>query len=188
MSLVLNVRGCWFKSCWCHFSWLNDKYLYFHGYLTCGSGSPVPYYSHRSGFQFWKYVNPQVRIRVTHGCTRAHPYRKKYILHLLSTIPLTIIRFITSSTRICSLSFVVISVPNSYYKSSGIHIFSKAMCMTLLVYNITVICTCLSQTVLTFPYHSIFEWAGSKWQIGDHGPESGIWCAYRCCFEWLTKI
>ena len=73
-SLVLNVRGCWFKSCWCHFSWLNDKYLYFHGYLTCGSGSPVPYYSHRSGFQFWKYVNPQVRIQVTHGCTRVHPY------------------------------------------------------------------------------------------------------------------
>ena len=75
MSLVLNVRGCWFKSCWCHFSWLNDKYLYFHGYLNCGSGSPVPYYSHRSGFQFWKYVNSQVQILVTHRCTCAHPYR-----------------------------------------------------------------------------------------------------------------
>ena len=74
VSLVLNVRRCWFKSCWCHVSWLNDKYLYCHRYLTCGSGSPVPYYSHRSGFQFWKYVNPQVQIRVTHRCTHAHPY------------------------------------------------------------------------------------------------------------------
>ena len=62
------------------------------------------------------------------------------------------------------------------------------LCMALLVHNITVICTCLSQTVLTFPYHSIFEWAGSKWQIDDHGPESGVWCACRGCFEWLTKI
>ena len=93
-----------------------------------------------------------------------------------------------NSTRICSLSFVVISVPNSYYMSSGIHIFCKAMSMALLVDNITVICICLSQTVLTFPYYSIFEWAGSKWQIDDYGPECGVWCAYRCYFEWLTEI
>ena len=80
MTMIMGVR--WGRNrnksipttCWCHFSWLNDKYMYFHGYFTCRSGSPVPYYSHRSGFQFWKYVNPQVWIRVTYGCTRAHPY------------------------------------------------------------------------------------------------------------------
>ena len=48
--------------------------MYFHGYLTHRSESPVPYYSHGSEFQFWKSVNPRVQIWVTHECTRAHPY------------------------------------------------------------------------------------------------------------------
>ena len=128
----------------------------------------------------------QKRKDCGHWCTGF--YCSLHLSHIIIN-SIKYIAWITgSSTRICSLSFVVISVPNSYYMSRGIHIFCKAMCMALLVHNITVICTCLSQTVLTFPYHSTFEWAGSKWQIGEHGPESGVWCAYRCCFEWLTKI
>jgi hypothetical protein len=29
--------------------------------------------------------------------------------------------------------------------------------------------------------------SGSKWQIGNHGLENGVWHACRGCFEWLTE-
>jgi hypothetical protein len=53
---------------------IRHKYLCFCRYLTCGSGSPVPDDLSKSGCVFHKSLNPRVRIRVTHGCTRALPY------------------------------------------------------------------------------------------------------------------
>jgi hypothetical protein len=53
---------------------IRSRYLHYHRYLTCRSGSPVAYDLPKSELVFFKAVNPWVQIRVTHECTRAHPY------------------------------------------------------------------------------------------------------------------